>query len=82
MQSSQRILLSFGYAAVGQIDELTATGAQLDVDGFEGFALELQARRLMMIGAAQVFDLRRGVLLEFIHLHKNILACKCLTAKR
>jgi hypothetical protein len=48
--------LSFGDAAVGQVDQLIATGAHLDVDRPQRRALELQARGLMVVGAAEVAE--------------------------
>ena len=48
--------LSFRDAAIGQVDQFIATGAHLDVDRPQRRALELQARGLMMVGAAEVAE--------------------------
>jgi hypothetical protein len=48
--------LSFGDAAVGEVDQLVAAGAHLDVYVLERRALEFQARGLMMVGTAEVAE--------------------------
>lgn len=60
-------VLTRGDLFVRQADQLLAAAAQLYVDVAQSDALKAQPRSLMMIRAAQIADLARGVLLEFLH---------------
>ena len=63
--------------AIREFRQFRAARLHLDGNVLQRRAVEIQAGRLMMVGAAQIFKLANRLLLKLLHLHKSILALIC-----
>jgi hypothetical protein len=62
---------------IREIRQFSAACLHLDRNVLQRGAVEIQAGRLMMVGAAQILKLAERLLLKLLDLHKSILALIC-----